>query len=326
MTEFSISDNWLDQIQKLRAEIERLTRERDEAWAERDPYIESNVKLVAEVKRLKITNESLEREIEIVRGARGDPKDHAEIARLTAIVQQHEIWQASLVQQLVDKDAEVERLTAERKNCPPASEYDKISHEDILVHAYAQYVRQLETEIERLPAMTRELSEKEISQAWFDGDAHTLRVEIERLKIESNYRVTHLLARIVALHAEVERLTETQMRKDAEAREQIQAKDAEIERLRAMDKETIQALLDLLNPLHGELDRQTYDQNVKANFDAPGDAVYTDLTITIQMERDLTQAVLILESRLRDVVLPQPPESYESAMAREHGPDFNRER
>jgi hypothetical protein len=66
-----------------------------------------------------------------------------------------------------------------------------------------------------------------------------------------------------------------------------------------MSKETIQTLLDLLNPLHGSLDRQTYDDKVKANFDLPGDAEH-DVTITAQQERDLTQAVCILESRLRE--------------------------
>jgi hypothetical protein len=66
-----------------------------------------------------------------------------------------------------------------------------------------------------------------------------------------------------------------------------------------MDKETIQTLLDLLNPLHGSLDRQTYDEKVKQNFDAPGDAEYA-VNVTSQQERDLTQAVCILESRLRD--------------------------
>jgi hypothetical protein len=66
-----------------------------------------------------------------------------------------------------------------------------------------------------------------------------------------------------------------------------------------MDKETIQTLLDLLNPLHGSIDRQTYDEKVKADFDAPRDADY-NVDITVQMERDLCQAVMILESRLRD--------------------------
>lgn len=63
-------------------------------------------------------------------------------------------------------------------------------------------------------------------------------------------------------------------------------------------EETIRTLLDLLNPLHGEIDRQTYDERYKQDFDAPEDAEYT-VDITARMERDLTQAVLILENRLR---------------------------
>ena len=65
-----------------------------------------------------------------------------------------------------------------------------------------------------------------------------------------------------------------------------------------MDADTIQTLLDLLNPLHGSLDRQTYDERVRQNFDAPRDSEY-DVVVTAQMERDLTQAVMILEDRKR---------------------------
>lgn len=65
------------------------------------------------------------------------------------------------------------------------------------------------------------------------------------------------------------------------------------------DIETVQTLLDLLNPLHGELDRQTYDERLAQDFDAPRDAEYS-VNITAQMERDLTQAVLILENRKRE--------------------------
>ena len=65
----------------------------------------------------------------------------------------------------------------------------------------------------------------------------------------------------------------------------------------ALESETIQTLLDLLNPLHDELDRQTYDEKVRENFDAPRDREY-DVSITARMERDLTQAICILESRL----------------------------
>jgi len=70
-----------------------------------------------------------------------------------------------------------------------------------------------------------------------------------------------------------------------------------------MDRETIQMLLDLLNPLHGSLDRQTYDDKVKADFDAPSDYEY-NVDITAQQERDLCQAVMVLESRLRDFSPP----------------------
>lgn len=66
-----------------------------------------------------------------------------------------------------------------------------------------------------------------------------------------------------------------------------------------MDKETIKTLLDLLNPLHGSFDKQTYDEKMKAEFDVPPDAEYA-VDVTAQQERDLNQAVLILESRLRD--------------------------
>lgn len=65
-----------------------------------------------------------------------------------------------------------------------------------------------------------------------------------------------------------------------------------------MDRETIQILLDLLNPLHGSLDKQTYDEKIKENFDAPADCEYA-VNVTAQQERDLTQAVLILQDRLR---------------------------
>lgn len=65
-----------------------------------------------------------------------------------------------------------------------------------------------------------------------------------------------------------------------------------------MDKETIQTLLDLLNPLHGSLDKQTYDVKLRESFSVPADAEY-DVSVTAQQERDLTQAVCILEDRLR---------------------------
>jgi hypothetical protein len=71
----------------------------------------------------------------------------------------------------------------------------------------------------------------------------------------------------------------------------------------ALDRKTIQTLLDLLNPLHSELDRQTYDAKVAMDFDMPSDYAHDDMSITAQMERDLTQAVLILEDRKRSATL-----------------------
>ncbi len=70
-----------------------------------------------------------------------------------------------------------------------------------------------------------------------------------------------------------------------------------------MDIETIETLLALLNPLHGSLDKQTYDEKVQEDFDAPRDREY-DVSVTAQMERDLCQAVMILESRKRDFIPP----------------------
>ena len=64
-------------------------------------------------------------------------------------------------------------------------------------------------------------------------------------------------------------------------------------------REDIETLLALLNPLHGDLDKQTYDEKVSLCFDAPRDHEYA-VTVTAQQERDLNQAILILESRLRN--------------------------
>lgn len=67
------------------------------------------------------------------------------------------------------------------------------------------------------------------------------------------------------------------------------------------DAETVQALLDLLNPLHGSLDEQTYDRKHRGEFeyyDMPDD-YDLDVNVTARMERDLHQAVCILEDRKR---------------------------
>lgn len=66
-----------------------------------------------------------------------------------------------------------------------------------------------------------------------------------------------------------------------------------------MDKEMIQTLLDLLNPLHGALDKRTTDlreENYPADFSREDEV---DVIVTRGMERDLTQAISILESRIR---------------------------
>lgn len=63
-------------------------------------------------------------------------------------------------------------------------------------------------------------------------------------------------------------------------------------------RDTIQTLLDLLNPLHGSLDRQLYDERIHEELEIPKDREYA-VDVTEQQERDLTQAVLILENRRR---------------------------
>lgn len=69
-----------------------------------------------------------------------------------------------------------------------------------------------------------------------------------------------------------------------------------------MDSETLQMILGLINPLHGKLDKQCYDEKLRESFDAEPDAEL-EVTITFQDERNLNQAVLILESKLRDAAL-----------------------
>lgn len=70
-----------------------------------------------------------------------------------------------------------------------------------------------------------------------------------------------------------------------------------------MDLETIQTLLDLLNPLHGSVDEQVMEQVTdERELDAPSDREYA-INITARQERDLTQAVLILEDRKRQAAV-----------------------
>lgn len=66
-----------------------------------------------------------------------------------------------------------------------------------------------------------------------------------------------------------------------------------------VDRETAQTVLDLLNPLHGELDRQVYDERMREELEVPRDREW-EVSVTEGMERDLTQAVCILENRLRE--------------------------
>ena len=66
-----------------------------------------------------------------------------------------------------------------------------------------------------------------------------------------------------------------------------------------VDIETVQIILDLLNPLHGSLDKQISDERLRDYYETPPDREW-EVTITNQMERDLTQAVIILENRLRE--------------------------
>lgn len=67
-----------------------------------------------------------------------------------------------------------------------------------------------------------------------------------------------------------------------------------------IDRETAQILLDLLNPIHGGIDRQFLD---KPEDPMPHPDDEHDVIITTKMERDLTQAVMILHSRLKDELI-----------------------
>lgn len=58
-----------------------------------------------------------------------------------------------------------------------------------------------------------------------------------------------------------------------------------------------EALLDLLNPLHGSLDKQLYDERSREVYDTPPDCEH-HVIITEKMERDLNKAVLILEYKV----------------------------
>lgn len=71
-----------------------------------------------------------------------------------------------------------------------------------------------------------------------------------------------------------------------------------------LDCDMIQKLLGLLNPLHGSMDRQVYNQVTDEHeLDAPSDREY-DITITAKQVHEFTWAVMLLEARLRDYIPP----------------------
>lgn len=64
-----------------------------------------------------------------------------------------------------------------------------------------------------------------------------------------------------------------------------------------------ETLLDLLNPLHGSLDKQLYDERSREEWEIPPDCEH-HVIVTEKMERDLTKAVLILEGKVPAPVIP----------------------
>lgn len=66
------------------------------------------------------------------------------------------------------------------------------------------------------------------------------------------------------------------------------------------------AVLDLLNPLHGSLDKQLMDERSREEWNTPPDCEH-HVIITEKMERDLTKAVLILEGKV--AASPAPVEA-----------------
>jgi hypothetical protein len=61
-----------------------------------------------------------------------------------------------------------------------------------------------------------------------------------------------------------------------------------------IEADSARQLLNLLNPLHGSLDEQTYDEKRKAEFDPHPDDEYA-VNVTSKQEGDLTKAVVLLE-------------------------------
>lgn len=113
---------------KLRAEIERLEKREVDAWTERDAYLEQNVKLKAEIERLRAAEDhdlrskkSLRAEIERLNGERvGDQHRmfhyEGEIERLQTLLNASESLKSGYL-------AEIERLRACRTELDYVFEY-----------------------------------------------------------------------------------------------------------------------------------------------------------------------------------------------------------
>lgn len=72
-----------------------------------------------------------------------------------------------------------------------------------------------------------------------------------------------------------------------------------------IDRATLQRILDLINPLHGDLDRQTHDEKIKsADLGLPPDYRF-DTGVLAEHERGLTDAVVLLEAALKESERPR---------------------
>jgi hypothetical protein len=62
-----------------------------------------------------------------------------------------------------------------------------------------------------------------------------------------------------------------------------------------MDMETVQTLLALLNPLHGELDEQMYEAKNVGSGPIPEESDEFEVVVTLKQEEDLARAIVILQ-------------------------------
>ena len=222
----------VEQRHEAAAEIKRLRNdiavERD-AWAKDCDEVERLTQLLkmssdagfdlakdvaekhmAEIERLRLRIKDLEI---------NSPAQTAldEIERLTAAVQQHEIWQESLVKQLVDKDAEIERLTAHHNatmcmlhtDCADGCKHAEIErlrrdNEHLRHNAICvmKTVEEQQAEIERLNEQLRAvLKHVEDLRNTVNNQAETI-VHAEKLVHESGLRLGQAHAEIAQLRAE----------------------------------------------------------------------------------------------------------------------------